>query len=692
MPLDAYTRVLRSKGMLRLVSHDALAGILDQVAEDDPNFLPAVLAETINRAWLFGGGPEGYACANRFYGAWRQHGLSSVAANALLDWCDGQRNSRSFDVAAVWPENGPLPQIRTLLLELVEFWQYADGLLTFANDDSDTLIAPAVALPFQFTFADSFERRPACALDGRHERGTLELDHCVSVAFRISQDAGWNLAGHPRLHFATLKGPCDVPLGGASSCLPILAAIFYRSRGRRLPVMEIGFSGELAPHGSLLACDRGASVWHKKHEVLAALGLRTVIFPGDWEVNQPVINSLEELEARGLPLPHFGKIADVGDQVDRIQKSMRYGGMRADQARLELQPLLEGPLAMPNPRAQAIRPGALLALATAECHLGNPREARRLCNDVIDATGDKIALLQGLAQVRLAVIETDWMRYEIASQLCLKALDLANQFSRFLHHECDELDLRMQAEGTRGQALMFRALLPGQDSVKVEALECFGRALTLARRLDHDPDSRPFFRADLDAPRNAAYVFHWHALHEPKSAEKSWAEAWAASEFCPKTRAHVLRIAQLARYRLLLRQGKPVELPWWDDSTCQLPDAREGGGWVRFTAAKYRGAWLAATGRIEAADRDFTEAIRLSDFNEPLMRFIGGTAALQAGESLLCVEPDRAHTFLERAVKIFKAYGDWFQGPLSALSWLRRAEALLENGRAILSPQLQYPY
>jgi hypothetical protein len=98
---------------------------------------------------------------------------------------------------------------------------------------------------------------------------------------------------------------------------------------------------------------------------------------------------------------------------------------------------------------------------------------------------------------------------------------------------------------------------------------------------------------------------------------------------------------------------------------------------------------------IDKAEQDFDAAWTLLDRESPpLLRFIGGTVALAAGEALLGENPPLAMAYLQRAKSVFSLQVERFEGPVKGALWLHRTEGLLSGApaRNLPDPQKCFPY
>lgn len=282
-------------GLVRLVSDQALLGLLsDSLLECEP-WVPRCLAETIHRMWLFRGqNGAGFDHSDQFHEAWQQCGISEELGSALTKWCAQQQSKRSFDLPELSGGDDRLRQTWELLTRLLQHWKDSDGMVVFARESDDESIRSAIVVPFVFGSRDDDEG--IFGLFGDVEG--LDLMDALKRATWIASSKKW-IANNwrPAVRFPSLDAPIDAtPLVGMSASLPFLAALRARSKGRRFHTLRFGFSGVLDPNGRLEAINT-PSLWAAKRAVLTQLGARCIL-PGDWPVNEPVQDALNDLMAQ----------------------------------------------------------------------------------------------------------------------------------------------------------------------------------------------------------------------------------------------------------------------------------------------------------------------------------------------------------------------------------------------------------
>jgi hypothetical protein len=231
----------------------------------------------------------------------------------------------------------------------------------------------------------------------------------------------------------------------------------------------------------------------------------------------------------------------------------------------------------------------------------------------------------------------------------------------------------MRAYGALGaQPLLQKALF--DSSFAAKSLLLIRKAVKEAEQIeDHDELSR-------ELSRDLVQEVLWYALLKPGEAERVHARVAAQISKLEHEKTEISRDYYLVRcrwlgaYRLWLKTGHLPRSRNWTE--WPLPLERDDLAWVRATALKYRGTLLAAAGERDQAVRDFNESVRLlCGSGTPLLRFIGGTAALQAAESLQTVRvPDAG--YLKKALGVFRRFKAWGEGPVAGSQWLARVEGL----------------
>lgn len=342
--------------------------------------------------------------------------------------------------------------------------------------------------------------------------------------------------------------------------------------------------------------------------------------------------------------------------------------------------------------AEAMLRGQML-LGAIENHCGNPERGEQLCQAALQQVQDPDRFLALEVGVSHAVSLCDCGDLENAEQLGRKLRDQAGTVT----NSRLRLVAEMFSAGNLAETLLYRALREtGSDTVAAESLHLFGESLKINQRLLGSEGSG---QRRYQVAKSATRVALWHALLRPEETASRLAEARVLIAGFPiaDTRAseqHLRRIQFLGGYRQwLLTRHIADDFEKWP-----LPEIlRADEMWVEATARKYRGSLRAAAGDHEGAQQDFVHAREtLTAINDrPLFRFIGGTVAVQAGESLGPTS-QLGEDHLLTAVALFRASerDGWRSGPMQAEPWRERAEGLLSGrDRASLPhPQFSFAY
>jgi hypothetical protein len=342
--------------------------------------------------------------------------------------------------------------------------------------------------------------------------------------------------------------------------------------------------------------------------------------------------------------------------------------------------------------AEAILRGQML-LGSIETHCGNPERGEQLCHAALKQVRDPDRFLALEVGVSHAVSLCDRGDLEDAEQLGRK---LRDQVGTVTNSKL-RLVTDMFSAGNLAETLLYRALCePRSDAAAAESLHLFRESLRINERLLESEGSE---QRRYQVAKSATRVALWHALLRPDETASALAGARALIAGFPnaETRVseqHLRRIQFLGGYRQWLLTGHTAG----DFETWPLPEIlRADETWVEATARKYRGSLRATIGDNSGADQDFVHALQaLTAVNDrPLFRFIGGTAAVQAGESLGATSDEGQH-HLQTAAGLFQAseLNGWSSGPVRAELWRTRAEGLLSgrNEASLPHPQLSFPY
>lgn len=684
------TRLQRHPGFLRFVSHETLGEVLLRPLA--PVLKARLLAESVHRVWLFAGSGDDFEHTERFEGAWRLHAIPDAVIATLLEWSRAQHIKRNYAPPRPWAEWANA-QLRQELGFLLQGWREADGIIPFIAPNvgrNDCL--RAVGLPFRIR--DNLSKHGPRSLGHGGVPCGLQLDEGVAAALEMARREGW-ISKHDSfaMELTTLEGSCGIPVSGASCGLPVALARGLRAEGLRVPIFELAASGTLGCGGRSLASHRDADTLSQKEKLLRSLGVKRVILPGEgssnWPCGEDITPMMQNLFAQLKPVAQSDSHDALLQKVNKHKEAMHSGHEPAELVERLMRKMLAVDLPDCDSHLTDVRAEALLTLSAALSHLGRPSDARDANSQALELAHQLPSSWRGLALARTAVILQDLGEYEAATEHCDQALGAVSESP----HDFGALELDMKASGTKGQVLACWGLCDAHPSRSLQALGL----LEHARQCAQEIDARRRHTDEPEEPRNAAYLFLWHALHAPGRASAVWEDAWATAEekdLGKTTQQYLLRHRWLAVYRSLLVEGKA---PNWmkKGEAFEMPR----GGWLHSTALKYRGTWHAFEGRVQAAFEDFNSAIgqlRQNHEDISLFDFFAATTALQAGLSLQQLDPDRSVAFLVQALAIFEeceAHMPWFSGrPFAGAIWIERARSLIAGHESAPPPQLYYPY
>ncbi|GAA5146301.1 hypothetical protein GCM10023213_39110 [Prosthecobacter algae] len=651
-----------------------------------------LIAESVHRVWLYAGSSLDFGHTASFERAWKHLDIPETVITAILEWGCSQHSTRDHAPPAPWLEWADA-QLRQELGTLLQGWQEADGIIPFIappGEPNDCL--RAVGLPFRIR--DNVGTHGPHAVGCRGQPCGLDLNEGVEAAIEMARRAGWIGRNDCfAVEMTTLEGSCDFPVSGASCGLPVALARGLRAEGLRVPVFQFAASGTLGSGGSSLAPHRDAETLSQKETLLRSFGVKQVILPGGgptrWPCGEDLTLRIEDLFARLTPVAQSDAHDALLQKVSQHAEAMHRGHQPAELVERLIRKTIADSLPDNDSRLTDVRAEALLTLSAAMSHLGRPLEARDASRQALELAQRLPSSWRGLALARSAVILQDLGEYEAAMENCEQALSVIHPFQQDL----ESLELDMKVSGTKGQLLTYWGLGGPDPSRSLEAL----RLLEHARQCAQKIDARRRHLGEPEEPRNAAYLFLWHALHAPGQAAEAWQNAWAAAEKLDLSRTsqqYLLRHRWLAVYRSMLVEGKA---PGWmhDAEDLGMP----GSGWLFGTALKYRGTWHAFEGRAQAASDDFDNAVRQFRHNHEgisLFDFFAATTSLQAGESLQPLDPDRSAAFFQQALALFEqceVHQSWFSGrPFAGSIWKERTRARMAGRECMENPQLHYPY
>ncbi len=686
------TRLQRHPGFLRFVSHEALGEVLLKPLA--PLLTARALAETVHRVWLFTNCVDGFEHTACFERAWRRQGVTEAVIAALLEWTGGQQTKRDYAPPSRWVEWANASQQQELGF-LLQGWREADGIIPFvAPETGQNDCLRAVGLPFRIR--DNLGAHCTRSLGHGGVPCGLELDDGVEAAVALARHEKW-IGRHDSfaVELTTIEGACGMPVSGASCGLPVALARGFRAEGLRVTIFDLAASGTLGCGGTSLASHRDADTLSQKEKLLRSLGIKRVILPGEgessWPCGEDIIPLIHKLFGQLKPYVQKDARDALMQKVNKHAEAMHLGHESAELVERLMTQMLHVDLNDSDRHMTEVRAEALLTLSAAQNHLGRPSDARYSNAQALELAQQLPSSWRGLALARTAVILQDLGEYEAATENCDLALDAVADSS----NDLEALELDMKVSGTKGQVLACWALCDPHSSRSSEALELLRHSRQCSRKID------AHFRrtSESEEPRNVAYTYWWHALHKPFQAAEVWEDAWGTAEqmdLGKTTQQYLLRHRWLAIYRSLLIVGR---LPDWAmvAESFKLPVG--GPPWLLHTARKYRGVWHASEGRTHEAVEDFTKAIGQLRNNSDvisLFDFIAATTALQAGQSLKYLDPNRSTIFLQEALNLFEeceALMPWFHGtPFAGKLWIRRAGTLIGGREPTENPQLYYPY
>ncbi len=677
--------IRRHRGFIRLLNIEALSRALAEPCAD-PALRARLASELTVRAWLYAGGGDWASLPERgaVESGWRSFGLPESAQNLLTRWLCEQGARRRYALPDT-VKTGSL--FVDFLKRDMGDYEHAHGVMPFVFHGEHPDVDPVVVLPFmvrsssvcRVTTADGKELPLLREGVERAMQGLVTCGHLKADAFF-------------RVILTSLHDP-GIKLEGQSLGLPVMVARYFMLKKVEMRALAVGLSGCLDHGGRLDVETRKANGTKVKAERLARYGIPVRVFAADaeaefatesWPVAQDLQSSLESLCQQVLLLPpeHRRPMEDPGARLDAIGKGMRFGGISAQQALAELAHIetsLEDRSDCLTQHHQLVLKGLQ---ASALCHLGRADDSARVTGELIRLRCELGAEYIAEALVRHAVNLTDFADYG-------QAVVYADDAFQVARHLCfhERSDVELKALSSKAQALTAWALI---DSAKAaEARELSFKAVAMARALDSISPA-----AEKNVPRNLVYAYLWHALHDPASARGMEDDVREAAVSDAKTWPYFLRVRWMAGYRLARAGGATAD---WMRHENELPAADAEGGWLHALSCKYRGTLLAECGRWPEARQDFQVAaslLRLAD-SCPLLAFLGATAALQAGETLMRSCPEEARAHVHGALTMFRRMGDWFVAPeLATPTWIARAEGLLAGSdvATLPDPQAYFPY
>ena len=237
--------------------------------------------------------------------------------------------------------------------------------------------------------------------------------------------------------------------------------------------------------------------------------------------------------------------------------------------------------------------------------------------------------------------------------------------------------------------------LGGQPLLQL-ALRVPKRAVESRRLLDAALECATYLNDPVEIAFDLGQLALWHALHDPEQCEVSIRIAEERiHRVAPASIEDSLVYLHRARWLGAFREYITTRLVRPGFHSWPLPEAQiSGTSWLRGTALKYRGTLLAAAGETASSKESFKQACILFErAPSGLLSFIGGTVALQAGESLLKLERATGLRFLQEAEKAFLRLPKNFVMP-GGTGWLKRCRGLSrgQSHADLPNPQWVCPY
>ncbi|MBT3375863.1 MAG: tetratricopeptide repeat protein [Lentisphaerae bacterium] len=687
-PKQLLDRVREHRGTLRVLSLEALHQ-LSICQCGDPRLKDRIIAETMIRAWLLSGGGAWTESTmeTRIGEAWHNAGITEEACGRFSSWLNRQQHERSYRLPDSCEDVLPDQIVRCFVNDM-DNWRTAHGMIVFIANGVDLELAGAVPLPFVI---DDTTSQHEALVRTASDLPLPGLDRGVQRANSLAREMAWIRDDRtPAIWLTTLDGSCDVNLVGESAGLPVLTAHYLRSRDIELPPLSLGLSGTLKRNGTLDPMAVVPEQIREKARLLSEIGVATAILPDCneptagvtfWPVGVALDSKFQDLAGILRPTTEQGDDLGREKELRNIENGMRYGSLPAKQAQDSVVKIVQAAKGRQDVRGRHCWAWAMINLAAAQCHLGKTTEASDTCQQLLASRHELGMRFTLRALVREAINLHDMADYRGAVDILDEAESLLPQLSE----PVERTDLEMQIVGTRGQTYTFWAMIaPNKTDF---AFQDIRRACQRARELDAGATLQK------ELPRDLCYQYQATALLRPRKANAVYQEARDMCDADAGSRDHFRRVRWLAAYRLLLTGFEP---PDWSTFEFDLPDRKSEGGWVSRVALKYRGALRADAGDEPGAISDFREATELLELHDsnPLLAFIGATAALQAGESLRLHDEKAAIDFLRQAESVLEARQDWFSGELVGKRWLERAQGLLAGNtpKGLPNPQLLYPY
>ncbi len=265
----------------------------------------------------------------------------------------------------------------------------------------------------------------------------------------------------------------------------------------------------------------------------------------------------------------------------------------------------------------------LLLRASANCHAGNTGKAAKLNAEAVSFCEGKPAFEDKLlrALVDQLVILQDFEDFDKLFALAPNLGERIEAFNRKSGGSEVARDLLMRYHGSMGQFHAYASLAGvrcGEYSPE-SAKRHLDIALETAQFLCDDAEKDTLAIRAGDVAQDANYLLLWHSLFDIGSMPSAFTFALdCADTLLPfdaeagrKNRLFAHRDAAIGLYRAVLRDETVPELPRADFHEALA--AKDEGGWIAGTTAKYLGAVAAADGDESEAGRFFGIATRAID-------------------------------------------------------------------------------
>ena len=663
-PLNSYAGILRAvrecPACVCLLSDNQLALLSDPLPAD-AWLMAAILAERMVRDWLYG--LDGSASTT-----FQAVGLSEVYERFVSHYRVEHIHKspvRPDDLGALFNLGLRKPHdVAALVLRINGFvgsrlaaFDQADGLIPLQVAFTDA----AVALPFRVIF-----KQDGCALI--RDRAGHDIP-----AWHSSLEIIGSLLHQPLdIELLCELGPLRDHIEGGSYALPLLLA--YGRKQGMLPDFKpraVLATGAIDHAG--LQCVGGLVAKQDLARKMSAIFIApncaegTGLEPG-LGVEQIIICARQRLQDSGLARLDW---KDALARQDVLLREVREGRLPLDTADRRLEQYERSVVGQPRSEiyAEEFSLKSLLLRSAIANHSGNPALGQNLIQE---------ARLQAEQQGAVKIM-ADLIAHQVVSLTDLGAWVQAEVVGRdgleWMRNIKASTQERLRAEmsisgALGGQVLLQKFVRYGGSAT--EGLQFLRRALEIARQLG----------LPHDIGRDIVQLVLYQMLVDPDTEAGVIDAAFSDLRDIPPadrkvSEGHLHRIRWLWAYRSWLN-----DRPHSDTfSSWTLPDSAAGGGWVLATTLKYRGALQSALGRLNAAAKDFeqsTSVLLLSD--QPLLQFIGATAAYQAGISLRASMPSLALDYCRQALLVFQRCRDWSPAGVAGDCWANDVAKFINTG------------